>query len=146
MVQYMSFPWQANERRTLVPVIGMLLQFSREELLDIERAENDPSWNPKPVKELKRTPVPSKISMSPVVNGQPQLVYGASTKKWKTPPSSPQIVLRRAESLESEDGTTPVALAEVGSAYRARSMKPTTTPGGEGISAVSEERKVSFTL
>lgn len=130
-----------------MPVIGMLLQFSREELQDIERAENDPTWNPKPVKELKRTPVQTKTLTSPVVSGQPQLVYGANTKKWKTPPSSPQIMLRRAESLESEDQTAPVALADVGSAYRARSLKSTATPGGEGnSSSATEERKVSFTL
>ena len=142
----MSFPWQANERRTLVPVIGMLLQFSREELQDIERAENDPAWNPRPVKELKRTPMPLKTLASPAPSGQSQLVYGANTKKWKTPPSSPQIVLRRAESQESEESSTPVALADVGAAYRARSMKSMSTPNGDGSSTLVEERKVSFTL
>ena len=142
----MSFPWQANERRTLVPVIGMLLQFSKEELQDIDRAENDPTWNPKPVKELKRSTQASKPPLSPVLTGQPHLVYGANTKKWKTPPSSPQIVARRAESQDSEDGLTPVNLVDIGSAYKARVKSKTPSGNEAAASLLSEERRVSFTL
>ena len=41
VVQYMTFPIQSSEKLSLVPVIAMLLQFSRKELADVQRANQE---------------------------------------------------------------------------------------------------------
>jgi len=54
VVQYMSFPAQSPERVSLVPVIAMLLQFSPEEINDVEKAcSNNDSVTGLPVREIK---------------------------------------------------------------------------------------------
>ena len=50
----MSFPVSAAERKTLVPVIAMLLQFTPAEVKGIEMAESDQTWIPRTAKELVR--------------------------------------------------------------------------------------------
>jgi hypothetical protein len=98
----MSFPHTTNEKRTLVPVIAMLLQFTKEELQDIEHAETDPTWNPKPVKELKRG---GSTIPQPTTNMPPQVPTGGAlpmypahvTKKWKTPPASPSLTRKLSD-------------------------------------------------
>jgi len=63
ILQYMSFPVQAPERGSLVPVIAMLLQFNVKEVAQVEKALTEPIWNQRPVKEVKRAL--SKASESP---------------------------------------------------------------------------------
>jgi len=41
VVQYMTFPMQSSEKLSLVPVIAMLLQFSRKELAEVQRANQE---------------------------------------------------------------------------------------------------------
>jgi hypothetical protein len=69
----MTFPFQSTEKHSLVPVIAMLLQFSTVELEDISRAENDPTWNPKPIRELKRTTSGGSPPASPSSSSSPRV-------------------------------------------------------------------------
>lgn len=51
----MSFPSSSPERAGLVPVISLLLQFSKEEVIQATSGGTKESilWNSRPVKELK---------------------------------------------------------------------------------------------
>jgi hypothetical protein len=54
--QYMSFPSSSPERAGLVPVISLLLQFNKDEVLQATRGaakESSILWNSRQVKELK---------------------------------------------------------------------------------------------
>ena len=51
--QYMTFPIQATERLSLVPVIAMLLQFNTDELAEAEKALTHPIWEQRAPKEVK---------------------------------------------------------------------------------------------
>ena len=63
VLQYMSFPVQAPERGSLVPVIAMLLQFNVKEVNMVESALKEPVWGQIPVKEVKRAL--NRVSLSP---------------------------------------------------------------------------------
>ena len=63
VLQYMSFPVQAPERGSLVPVIAMLLQFNVKEVNMVESALKEPVWGQIPVKEVKRQL--NRVSLSP---------------------------------------------------------------------------------
>jgi len=52
----MTFPVQAPERLSLVPVIAVLLQFSVTELSEAENALKHPVWEPRAPKEVKLQP------------------------------------------------------------------------------------------
>lgn len=58
ILQYMSFPSSSPERAGLVPVISLLLQFSKEEAAQASSgaARESILWNTRPVKELKVQP------------------------------------------------------------------------------------------
>jgi hypothetical protein len=60
----MSFPPTSSERNALVPVLAMLLQFSKAELKSVEEASRSTSWAARPVKELKLHPTEVLMSAS----------------------------------------------------------------------------------
>lgn len=62
ILQYMTFPIQSSERLALVPVIGMLLQFSPKEMMDVQQAIRDPSFGARIVKEVKRIEASTKAN------------------------------------------------------------------------------------
>jgi hypothetical protein len=51
----MTFPIQAPERVSLIPVLSMLLQFNIKEREEVDRAARDPAAAARPVKEIKRS-------------------------------------------------------------------------------------------
>jgi hypothetical protein len=111
VLQYMSFSQRSTERRTLVPVIAMLLQFSRSELLEIDRTETDPSWNPKPTKELVK-----RNGASPYTS---PLISSPSGKKTFIPPAPPDV----QEIAMGERSTTIDPLTPRPDTDRARTLK-----------------------
>ena len=52
ILQFMTFPIHAPERQSLVPVIGMLLQFDKKEAEQATKATINPSWEPRLPKEI----------------------------------------------------------------------------------------------
>lgn len=50
--KYMTFPIQAPERVSLVPVISMLLQFAPQEAAIAIQSAQNPRWDPKPAKTI----------------------------------------------------------------------------------------------
>jgi hypothetical protein len=52
VLQYMIFPLAAPERVSLVPVIGMLLQFAPDEQRSAMTAAQHPNFTSRPVKEI----------------------------------------------------------------------------------------------
>jgi hypothetical protein len=62
MMQYMTLSSQSTERIALIPVLAMLLQFSKKELDEIQKALKDPNYGVKLVKEVKRTDFSSLFS------------------------------------------------------------------------------------
>ncbi len=51
----MTFPINAPERMSLIPVISTLLQFNPKEIIEVDKSAKDPSWSSRPVKEIKRS-------------------------------------------------------------------------------------------
>ena len=98
VLQYMSFPVQAPERGSLVPVIAMLLQFNVKEVNMVESALKEPVWGQIPVKEVKRAL--NRVSLSPynsnnnsnstgglltaATTGRQQRLYESKTKRRNT--------------------------------------------------------------
>lgn len=54
ILQYMTFPINSSERQSLVPVIGMLLQFNSNEINEVMKAMRDPQWGSRPIKSVKK--------------------------------------------------------------------------------------------
>jgi hypothetical protein len=54
-MQYMTFPITSTERASLVPVIGMLLQFNAKEMGEVDKSQRVPIFGTRPVKEVKRS-------------------------------------------------------------------------------------------
>ena len=87
----MTFPIQAPERLSLVPVIAMLLQFSTLELAEAEKAIRNPVWEPRVPKAVKLAP---KILMPKSPPARPHSIStsgtpGAGAGTSYTPPPSP---------------------------------------------------------
>lgn len=82
-VQYMSFPVQAPERGSLVPVIAMLLQFNVRELAEAEKALREPIWSTRPVKEVKRslTRAAQNLPPEPVTESSKEGIRAADEDK-----------------------------------------------------------------
>lgn len=51
----MTFPINAPERMSLIPVISTLLQFNPKEMVEVDKSAKDPNWSSRPVKEIKRS-------------------------------------------------------------------------------------------
>ena len=105
VLQYMSFPVQAPERGSLVPVIAMLLQFNVKEVQQVEKALHEPIWNQRPVKEVKRAL--SKASESPyALRAAPSPTSSSSSLSPSSASSSFIAASRRLTQTVAESKTT----------------------------------------
>ena len=60
VLQYITFPVQAPEKLSLIPVLAMLLQFSQEELKTAENALKYPQWTGKAPIEIDLDKIASR--------------------------------------------------------------------------------------
>jgi len=100
----MTFPIQAPERLSLVPVIAMLLQFSTLELAEAEKAIRNPVWEPRVPKAVKlapkilmpKSPPARPHSISIGTSGTPGTGAGTS---YTPPPSPPPFPTSNASAV-----------------------------------------------
>jgi hypothetical protein len=86
VVQYMTFPVQSSEKLSLVPVIAMLLQFSRKELADVQRANQEAAASVMSVVSIWSSPSPSGSGLAPSSMGIPS---SRTPKEIKRPMATP---------------------------------------------------------
>ena len=64
VLQYITFPIQAPERASLVPVISMLLQFTQEEMKRATSATSNPTWTARSAIEVNVEALRAKSTTS----------------------------------------------------------------------------------
>ena len=64
VLQYITFPIQAPERASLVPVISMLLQFTQEETKRATSATSNPTWTARSAIEVNVEALRAKSTTS----------------------------------------------------------------------------------
>jgi hypothetical protein len=106
VLQYMSFPVQAPERASLVPVIAMLLQFNVKELAQVEKALKEPFFSQRPVKEVKRAL--SRASASTALGGSSRSTLPVSSSSSSSLLSAAAVAESKSTRSTSNPHTTDV--------------------------------------